>query len=260
MPHCRPPKSPSNALSLFSDATLTELAASAMSSSSVQGARLLRGSLSSRPGPGGPTGSYVLPCRKLVVEYCPHGESSRGTRNYLLKATALARSRLAAGANAGATSRSSAPSGKGKERQLDPSLGLEESRIVQLAREFPSCEVVVKEAPHKHPLARGFYSESHCVMLACASHAAGGADGHLRACSERANEGNLAAQLRGQLSIQDSGAFTCVKRAQDCQPQAQARREHQRVGARYLERASRATEAIVAQRSIGRDATRGSPG
>lgn len=45
--------------------------------------RLLRGTLTSRPVPGGPTGTFVLPCRKLVFEYCERWQSSKGTRDFL---------------------------------------------------------------------------------------------------------------------------------------------------------------------------------
>ncbi|KDN53432.1 hypothetical protein K437DRAFT_253130 [Tilletiaria anomala UBC 951] len=112
------------------------MTAAASSSSAVTRhvrSRLLRGTLFSRPGPAGqPAGSYVLPCRKIVLEYCPRGASSVGTRDFLTTPTHKA-PRVAAAAIAA------------------------QSRIVQLAQEFPSVEVVIKEAPHKHPLARGFY-------------------------------------------------------------------------------------------------------
>lgn len=52
-----------------------------------------RNALSTRPNPGGPRGSFALPCRKLVIEYCEKSAASKGTRDYILQqAVALARS------------------------------------------------------------------------------------------------------------------------------------------------------------------------
>ena len=119
--------------------------------------RLLRGSLSSRPGPGGPTGSFHLPCRKIVLEYCPHGASSKGTRRFVIP-TALADV---------PDNRAASAKGKAKAAEYRSQAVLETSRAIDVARAFPSVEFVVKENPNKHPLLRGFYSElleSFCFM------------------------------------------------------------------------------------------------
>jgi len=44
---------------------------------------ILRGSLSSTPGPSGAIGSYALPCRKIVLEYNELWPSSRGTKDFV---------------------------------------------------------------------------------------------------------------------------------------------------------------------------------
>lgn len=48
-------------------------------------ARAFRSALSTQPSPGGPRGSFTLPCRKLVIEYCEKSAASKGTRDYLLQ-------------------------------------------------------------------------------------------------------------------------------------------------------------------------------
>ncbi|WFC96886.1 39S ribosomal protein L51, mitochondrial [Malassezia brasiliensis] len=48
-------------------------------------ARLVRSALSTRPQPGGSTGTFTLPCRKLVIEYCEKSEGSKGTRDFVLQ-------------------------------------------------------------------------------------------------------------------------------------------------------------------------------
>ncbi|EPQ26848.1 uncharacterized protein PFL1_05483 [Pseudozyma flocculosa PF-1] len=47
--------------------------------------KILRGSLSTTPAPGaaGSPGSFHLPLRKLVIEYCESNPSSAGTRQFL---------------------------------------------------------------------------------------------------------------------------------------------------------------------------------
>ncbi|KAN0060591.1 39S ribosomal protein L51, mitochondrial [Thecaphora frezii] len=47
--------------------------------------KILRGSLSTipAPGPAGSPGSFHLPLRKLVIEYCETNPSSAGTRQFL---------------------------------------------------------------------------------------------------------------------------------------------------------------------------------
>lgn len=55
--------------------------------------RLVRSALSTQPALGGASGTYSLPCRKVVVEYCEKSVASKGTRDFLLQnAAALARS------------------------------------------------------------------------------------------------------------------------------------------------------------------------
>ncbi|WFD41492.1 39S ribosomal protein L51, mitochondrial [Malassezia psittaci] len=48
-------------------------------------ARTVHSVLSTRPQAGGGKGTFTLPCRKLVVEYCEKSESSKGTRDFLLQ-------------------------------------------------------------------------------------------------------------------------------------------------------------------------------
>ncbi|PWN49112.1 hypothetical protein IE53DRAFT_162387 [Violaceomyces palustris] len=46
--------------------------------------KILRGSLTTKISPGGTPGSFHLPCRKVVIEYCETNPSSKGTRDFLL--------------------------------------------------------------------------------------------------------------------------------------------------------------------------------
>ncbi|WFD06219.1 39S ribosomal protein L51, mitochondrial [Malassezia vespertilionis] len=48
-------------------------------------ARILRHALTTQPQPSGARSAFVLPCRKLVIEYCESQVGSKGTRDYLLQ-------------------------------------------------------------------------------------------------------------------------------------------------------------------------------
>lgn len=47
-------------------------------------ARIVRSALSTKPQPGGGLGTFTLPCRKMVIEYCEKSAASKGTRDFLL--------------------------------------------------------------------------------------------------------------------------------------------------------------------------------
>lgn len=47
--------------------------------------RIVRSALSTQPRLGGPSGVFVMPCRKVVVEYCEKSIASKGTRDFLLQ-------------------------------------------------------------------------------------------------------------------------------------------------------------------------------
>lgn len=53
---------------------------------------VLRVPLSTRPPLGGSSGTFVLPCRKVVLEYCEKSVASKGMRDFILQqANSLAR-------------------------------------------------------------------------------------------------------------------------------------------------------------------------
>ncbi|PVU92748.1 hypothetical protein BB561_003629 [Smittium simulii] len=60
--------------------------------------------------------TFVFPCRKIVLNYCEIGGSSRGTIQFLLK------------------------------------------EALNLAKEYPMVEIIVKPAPYKHPVAIAHYN------------------------------------------------------------------------------------------------------
>ena len=85
---------------------------------------LLRASLRTTPSNGSPSSSsllssattpFILPCKKLVFEYCPSWGSNKGTIDFIAK------------------------------------------DVEELAREYPSVEIVVRERRWKHPVLRAFY-------------------------------------------------------------------------------------------------------
>lgn len=54
--------------------------------------QVLRVPLSTRPPLGGSSGTFVLPCRKVVLEYCEKSVASKGMRDYILQqASSIAR-------------------------------------------------------------------------------------------------------------------------------------------------------------------------
>ena len=50
--------------------------------------QMFRRALSTQPAIGGGTGTFTLPCRKLVIEYCEKSVASKGTRDFLLQQAA----------------------------------------------------------------------------------------------------------------------------------------------------------------------------
>jgi len=53
---------------------------------------VLRVPLSTAPPLGGSSGTFVLPCRKVVLEYCEKSVASKGMRDYILQqANSIAR-------------------------------------------------------------------------------------------------------------------------------------------------------------------------
>ena len=61
-------------------------------SSVLRAPRIPRSALSTQPRLGGAAGTFAIPCRKVVVEYCEKSVASKGTRDYLLQqAVSIAR-------------------------------------------------------------------------------------------------------------------------------------------------------------------------
>ena len=92
-------------LAITTSSSITSKMARASSSNNVN--NILRGSLTTMPGPGGAgsIGHYVQPCRKVVLSYCASSPASAGVRDWLTK----------------------------------------QSGAVQLAKQWPQIEWVVKE-------------------------------------------------------------------------------------------------------------------
>lgn len=109
------------------------LAPSSQSSIAMSLRPLLRASLpATRPAPG--FGSFSLPCKKLILEYCETWGSSAGARAFI---------ELQSQPVASTSASSNTP----------------KSGLASLADRNPGVEFLLKRRPFKHPVLRGHYRE-----------------------------------------------------------------------------------------------------
>lgn len=129
-------------------------------SSSSSSFKLLRGSISSSAGPSSqPTGSFVLPCRKLILNYSESKASSAGVRNLLRTQNSNQKSN----SNSNSSQQKSNNEflellSKGANQKSDSKLNSSHT-ILDLANRFPQTEIVVQQNESREPTLTALYSE-----------------------------------------------------------------------------------------------------
>ena len=136
--------------------------------------KLLRGSFSTSPGPSSqPTGSFVLPCRKLIINYSESKPSSAGVRTLLRinnrrqsnnNSNSISNSNTSYNPNSSTIENEIEPalysflSSSNPNQKSDPKLNSNHN-ILDVAHRFPQTEIIIQQNENREPCVSAFYSE-----------------------------------------------------------------------------------------------------